>query len=69
MVKMPLAVANIDTLAVGPVQARSSRSFTSSQSLVKFRVPVTVRVVNSRSAFELTTLSRLGINVGALPLT
>ncbi len=64
-----LAVVNIDMLAVGPVQAGSTPSFTSPQSLVEIRVSATVRVVNPREPFGFTTPSRFGINVDALPLT
>jgi hypothetical protein len=60
-------VVNIDTLAVGPVQAGSTPSFTSPSSLVEIRVLATVRGVNSRGAFELTPPARIGINVDALP--
>ena len=66
---MTLTVVNIDTLAVGPVQAHSSRSFTSSHSLVGNQVSATVRDVNSRRSFEFTSLSRFGINIDALQLT
>lgn len=54
--------------AVGPVQAGSTPSFTSPLSLVEPRVLTPVRAVNSRKAFELTPLSRLGSTVDALRL-
>lgn len=60
---MRLRLSTVIPRAMGPVQACKPQSFTSPHSLVRNRVSATVRVVNPKGPFELTTPSWLGITV------
>jgi hypothetical protein len=65
---MARPVVNIETRRGTGSSIPSSESFTSPHSLVRIRVSATVHVVNPSKPFELTTFSRLCLNVDALPL-